>query len=162
MAYLLAQIVGYRMVEPPIVLGGDKRVDMAESGRAFEGLHGQELVVPGFYAVNTNGEVVTFSRGGSDITGAIIASLSGANLYENWTDVDGIYDCDPNKNPLAKKFERLTYEEAHELSKQGAEVLHHKVYRFVQEAGIPIHLRNTFNRRKRGTIIHGNKSNSVQ
>ena len=81
-------------------------------------------VIPGFYGAKADGEVVTFSRGGSDITGSLVALAVGADLYENWTDVSGFLIADPRivKNP--KSIETITYKELRELSYMGASVLH--------------------------------------
>jgi aspartate kinase len=111
-------------------------------------------VVPGFYGANIRtGAVQCFARGGSDITGAVIARGVGASIYENWTDVDGIRATDPKIVPHARSIREITYKEFRELGNGGAEVLHPASILPVAEEGIPINLRNTNNPTNPGTII---------
>lgn len=100
-------------------------------------------VVPGFYGCGIDGKVKTFSRGGSDITGSIVAGACHADVYENWTDVSGFLVADPRiiKNPA--KIETITYRELRELSYMGASVLHEEAIFPVRRQGIPINIRNT-------------------
>ncbi len=113
----------------------------------------QTAVIPGFYGAKESGEVVTFSRGGSDITGSLVALAVGADLYENWTDVSGFLIADPRivKNP--KSIETITYKELRELSYMGASVLHEDAIFPVRKAGIPINIRNTNKPADKGTLI---------
>jgi len=110
-------------------------------------------VVPGFYGARADGTVVTFSRGGSDITGSLVALAVHADLYENWTDVSGFLIADPRivKNP--KSIETITYKELRELSYMGASVLHEDAIFPVRKAGIPINIRNTNAPEDKGTLI---------
>ena len=110
-------------------------------------------VIPGFYGAKENGTVVTFSRGGSDVTGSLVALAAGADLYENWTDVSGFLIADPRivKNP--KSIETITYKELRELSYMGASVLHEEAIFPVRKAGIPINIRNTNAPENKGTLI---------
>lgn len=110
-------------------------------------------IIPGFYGSMPNGEIKVFSRGGSDITGAIIARAINSELYENWTDVSGFLMADPKivKNP--KPIEKITYKELRELSYMGAPVLHEEAIFPVRKAGIPINIRNTNNPQDPGTLI---------
>jgi aspartate kinase len=103
----------------------------------------KRYVVPGFYGRDAKGQVKTFSRGGSDISGAIVARAAKASVYENWTDVSGLLMSDPRvvKNP--KPMEEVTYAEIRELSYMGASVLHDEAISPVREVGIPINIRNT-------------------
>lgn len=110
-------------------------------------------VVPGFYGSDGAGNIVTFSRGGSDISGAILARAVGASLYENFTDVDGFMTCDPRVVPHASVIDVLTYKELRELSYMGANVLHPESIFPVRKANIPIQIRNTFNPEASGTQI---------
>lgn len=110
-------------------------------------------VIPGFYGINTKGDIVTFSRGGSDVTGAIVARGVNASVYENWTDVDGFLICDPRIVENPRLIEMLTYRELRELSYMGANVLHSDCIFPVRKQGIPIHIRNTFNPSSKGTLI---------
>lgn len=100
-------------------------------------------VIPGFYGLGKNGKVKTFSRGGSDVTGSIVAQAAKADVYENWTDVSGFLIADPRivDNPKPIKF--ITYRELRELSYMGASVLHEDAIFPVRQCGIPINIRNT-------------------
>ena len=109
--------------------------------------------IPGFYGAMPGGTVRTFSRGGSDITGAIIARAVGADVYENWTDVDGFMMADPRIVPEARIMHAVSYEELRELSYMGASVLHEESIFPVREARIPIHVRNTNRPEGGGTWI---------
>ncbi len=110
-------------------------------------------VIPGFYGKDSSGNIKTFSRGGSDITGSIIARGVKADLYENWTDVSGFLICDPRIVPEAKVIKQLTYKELRELSYMGASVLHSEAIFPVQKSRIPINIKNTFKPQDKGTLI---------
>lgn len=111
------------------------------------------VVIPGFYGCNEKGAIIAFSRGGSDISGAIVARAVDAVVYENWTDVDGFMVCDPRivKNP--RIIDMLTYKELRELSYMGASVLHPESVFPVRKSNIPINIRNTFAPSVPGTLI---------
>ncbi len=110
-------------------------------------------VVPGFYGLDVNGKVKTFSRGGGDISGAIVARSMMASLYENWTDVSGFYACDPRIINSPALMTELSYQELRELSYMGANVLHSESIFPVASAGIPIRICNTFRPEDEGTYI---------
>lgn len=110
-------------------------------------------VIPGFYGKMPNGKIKTFSRGGSDITGAIVARGVDAEIYENWTDVDGFLMVDPRIQEDPQFIEMLTYKELRELSYMGANVLHPDSIFPVRKADIPINIRNTFHPSAPGTMI---------
>ncbi|MBJ20647.1 MAG: aspartate kinase [bacterium] len=110
-------------------------------------------VVPGFYGALPDGSIKTFSRGGSDVTGAIVARGVGAAVYENWTDVPGLLMTDPRVVDSPRTIEELTYRELRELAYMGATVLHDEAIFPVREAGIPVHIRNTNNPEAAGTRI---------
>lgn len=112
-----------------------------------------QAVIPGFYGAKPNGEIVTFSRGGSDITGAIIARGINSSLYENWTDVSGFLMADPHIVNNPKPIEIITYKELRELSYMGAPVLHEESIFPVKVAGIPISIKNTNSKEDQGTMI---------
>ncbi|WP_432667554.1 aspartate kinase [Wukongibacter baidiensis] len=112
-----------------------------------------KAVIPGFYGCNTDGKVKIFSRGGSDITGAIVARVAEAEVYENWTDVSGFLMSDPRIVENPKPIKRITYRELRELSYMGASVLHEEAIFPVREIGIPINIRNTNEPENTGTII---------
>ena len=113
----------------------------------------ERAVLPGFYGAMPNGTIKTFSRGGSDITGSIVARAAGARLYENWTDVSGFLMADPRIVENPKVINTITYRELRELSYMGATVLHEDSIFPVQIAGIPINIKNTDRPEDRGTMI---------
>ena len=113
----------------------------------------KNAVIPGFYGSLPCGAVKTFSRGGSDISGAIIARAVNADIYENWTDVDGFMKCDPRIVSNAELIDVLTYKELRELSYMGANVLHPDSIFPVRKSDIPINIKNTFNPSAKGTFI---------
>ncbi|MBQ9950635.1 MAG: aspartate kinase [Clostridia bacterium] len=110
-------------------------------------------VVPGFYGSQPDGSIRTFSRGGSDISGAIVARASGSDLYENWTDVSGMLTCDPRIIPNPKPIDTISYAELRELAYMGATVMHESAIFPVKKAGIPINIRNTNSPDDPGTMI---------
>ena len=110
-------------------------------------------VIPGFYGGTPNGTVKTFSRGGSDITGSIVARAAKADLYENWTDVSGFMMADPRVVDDPCIIKEITYRELRELSYMGATVLHEDAVFPVRSAGIPINIRNTNRPEDAGTMI---------
>ncbi|MBR4470218.1 MAG: aspartate kinase [Erysipelotrichaceae bacterium] len=130
-------------------------VDLEKSREKFFKLidTDKKIVIPGFYGTLPNGNIKVMSRGGSDITGAIIANLVDADVYENWTDVSGIYVADPRiiRNSLSCK--RLTYRELRGMSYMGANVLHDDAIFPVREKNIPINIRNTNKPNHPGTMI---------
>jgi len=113
----------------------------------------QRAVIPGFYGAMPDGKIKTFSRGGSDISGAIIAKGLNAKLYENWTDVSGFLMADPRIVKDPKPIEKITYKELRELSYMGAPVLHEEAIFPVRKAGIPINIKNTNHPEEPGTMI---------
>lgn len=119
--------------------------------KRLEGL--QYAVIPGFYGAKEDGSVVTFSRGGSDITGSLVALAISADLYENWTDVSGFLVADPRIVKHPKSIETITYRELRELSYMGASVLHEEAIFPVRKAKIPINIRNTNAPDDAGTLI---------
>ena len=120
----------------------------------------EKAVVPGFYGLGADGKVKTFSRGGGDISGSIVARSVMASLYENWTDVSGFYACDPRIVNSPKWISELTYQELRELSYMGANVLHSESIFPVRSAGIPIRICNTFRPEDKGTYIVKNSARS--
>lgn len=117
-------------------------------------LHGMEsAVIPGFYGANPDGTVRTFSRGGSDVTGSIVAKAIGAEIYENWTDVPGVAVADPRIVDNPKFIKVITYRELRELSYMGFSVLHQDAIFPVRSANIPINIRNTNDPSADGTMI---------
>ena len=115
-------------------------------------------VLPGFYGSMPNGTIKTFSRGGSDITGSIVARAAKADIYENWTDVSGFMMADPRIVHNPKAIDEITYRELRELSYMGAGVLHEDAIFPVRAAGIPINIKNTNRPEDKGTMIVPNSS----
>ncbi|MBR4276851.1 MAG: aspartate kinase [Lachnospiraceae bacterium] len=115
----------------------------------------KNAVVPGFYGAYADGRVKTFSRGGSDITGSIVAKAIHADVYENWTDVSGFLIADPRIIDKPQKIETITYRELRELAYMGASVLHEDAIFPVRQEGIPINIRNTNDPGNSGTWIVG-------
>lgn len=113
----------------------------------------ERAVIPGFYGSGQDGAVKTFSRGGSDITGSIVAKAIHADMYENWTDVSGVLVTDPRVVDDPEVIETITYKELRELSYMGASVLHEDAIFPVRKEGIPINIRNTNRPEDRGTLI---------
>ncbi|MDE7395070.1 MAG: aspartate kinase, partial [Clostridiales bacterium] len=111
------------------------------------------VVIPGFYGATSAGEIKTFTRGGSDITGAIVARGASCELYENWTDVDGFMAVDPHLRGDARVIDMLSYRELRELSAMGAAILHPDSIFPLCKSDIPICIRNTFNPSAAGTMI---------
>ena len=137
-----------------------KAVILGESYDNLEALKYQKelCIFPGFFGYNKNGEIITFSRGGSDITGSILAGAVEADVYENWTDVDNVYAVNPSlvKNPFP--ITEITYDEMRELAYAGFSVLHEEALYPVYVRGIPVHIRNTNNPAASGTRIVSKRS----
>lgn len=154
---LMAAYLGYNFVDSKELLkyNYDGKLDEINSEKNIKlALElNQKMVVPGFYGSYPNGSIRLLSRGGSDITGSILAKCLNAAIYENWTDVSGILAADPKiiKNPRAIK--EITYTELRELSYMGASVLHEETIFPVQSVNIPINLRNTNDPDNEGTLI---------
>ena len=119
--------------------------------KALDGV--ERAVIPGFYGSFPDGSISTFSRGGSDVTGSLVARAVNADLYENWTDVSGFMMADPRIVAGAKVINKLSYAELRELSYMGATVLHEDSIFPVRDAGIPINVRNTNEPEANGTLI---------
>ena len=113
----------------------------------------EHAVIPGFYGAMPNGTIKTFSRGGSDITGSIVARAVKADLYENWTDVSGFLVTDPRIVENPEPIEIITYRELRELAYMGASVLHDEAIFPVRREGIPINIKNTNDPSAPGTLI---------
>lgn len=138
-----------------VMFRADGSLDAERSyGLLAEALRGKRrAVVAGFYGCDVNGKVKTFSRGGSDISGAIVARTVGADVYENWKDVSGFMACDPKIVDSPRLIKTLSYRELRELSYMGAPVLHTDSIFPVKGANIPIHIKNTFRPEDEGTMI---------
>ena len=156
-AVLVAAFLGYDFVDTEGLIQFDskgrlKQKETDEALRAELEKH-ERAVLPGFYGSGPDGEIKTFSRGGSDVTGSLVARAVGADMYENWTDVSGFLMADPRivKNP--KPIQKISYMELRELSYMGASVLHEDAIYPARMANIPINIRNTNKPEDPGTII---------
>lgn len=156
-ARIVAEVLGAKFIDAKDVIFFKENgtLDGEKTYKAVgEAVRGVNLAVfPGFYGSDTNGKVKTFSRGGSDITGAIIARAVNASVYENWTDVSGFLACDPKIVHNPKNIKSISYKELRELSYMGANVLHSDSIFPVRKANIPIQIKNTFRPEDEGTSI---------
>ncbi|MBD5395079.1 MAG: aspartate kinase [Lachnospiraceae bacterium] len=154
---IMAAYLGYEFVDAAEVIRFDDNgeFDPEVTNRILsERLAGMECaVIPGFYGAYADGRVKTFSRGGSDITGSIVARAVKADVYENWTDVSGFLIADPKVIENPEVIENITYRELRELSYMGAGVLHEDAIFPVRKEGIPINIRNTNKPKDAGTWI---------
>ena len=154
---VMAAYLGYEFVDAADVIRFDKNgnLDAEKTDRLLSKKLAkcEHAVIPGFYGAGEDGKVKTFSRGGSDVTGSLVAKAIKADLYENWTDVSGFLVTDPRivKNP--EVIESITYRELRELSYMGATVLHESAIFPVRKEGIPINIRNTNAPQDKGTMI---------
>ena len=132
----------------------DGSIDCEKSFRAIRNTLSkhERAVIPGFYAASPNG-LKTFTRGGSDVSGAWIAAALKADIYENWTDVDGVYSADPVKVTGTVRHGRISFRQMHQLALAGAKVLHPDALLPLKGRGIDTHIRNTFRPTAPGTII---------
>ena len=154
---VMATYLGYEFVDAATVVCFDKNgeFDAEKTNKTMAArLKGVEkAVIPGFYGAMPNGTVKTFSRGGSDVTGSIVARAIKADIYENWTDVSGFMVADPRIVENPKSIDIITYRELRELSYMGASVLHESAIFPVRKEGIPINIRNTNAPEDKGTMI---------
>lgn len=154
---IMAQYLGFEFVDAATVIrfkaDGEHDAELTNQ-MLTERLAGVEAaVIPGFYGAYEDGRVKTFSRGGSDITGSIVARAVKADIYENWTDVSGCLIADPRIVHNPKPISTVTYRELRELSYMGASVLHEDAIFPVRKAGIPINIKNTNSPKDPGTWI---------
>lgn len=154
---IMADYLGYEFIDAATVIffdeNGNFDADKTNTVLSARLAKSEKAVIPGFYGALPDGTVHTFSRGGSDITGSIVAKACKASIYENWTDVSGCLVADPRivKNP--EPIRVITYTELRELSYMGASVLHEDAIFPVRKAGIPINIRNTNDPEAEGTLI---------
>lgn len=154
---ILAKYLGYDFIDAENVIffkdNGTFDEELTNTVLSEELKKHKNAVIPGFYGSMPNGTVKTFSRGGSDVTGAIVARAAAADIYENWTDVSGMKMADPRIVDDPKTIETVTYRELRELSCMGATVLHEDAVFPARIAGIPINIRNTNCPEAKGTMI---------
>ena len=143
---VLSKLLDFPFVDAADCIKFDARGNYDEEAtmKAFEKYQSEPcFVMPGFYGAYPDGQIRTFSRGGSDISGAIVAKAMKANVYENWTDVSGFLAADPRIVDNPEPIEEITYSELRELSYMGASVFHEEAIYPARSAGIPINIRNT-------------------
>ncbi|MDO4330243.1 MAG: aspartate kinase [Lachnospiraceae bacterium] len=154
---IMAAYLGYEFIDAAEVIffdeNGNFEADSTNKELSERLEHVERAVIPGFYGSKHDGSIKTFSRGGSDVTGSIVAKAIHADMYENWTDVSGFLVADPRiiKNP--EVIETITYKELRELAYMGASVLHEDAIFPVRKEGIPINIRNTNRPEDKGTLI---------
>ena len=156
---IMAEYLGYEFVDPVEAIrfneAGVFDAEMTQKLLSKRLENVERAVIPGFYGAMEDGKVVTFSRGGSDITGSIVAKAIQADVYENWTDVSGFLIADPHIIDNPESIDTITYGELRELSYMGATVLHEDAIFPVRKEGIPINIRNTNRPDDEGTWIVG-------
>lgn len=154
---ILSAYLGYDFVDAKDVIRFDENGiwDEESSYKALAKMQEEHerAVIPGFYGSTPSGKIVTFSRGGSDLSGAIVARGVNAELYENWTDVSGLLAVDPSIIPHPKKIKNISYQELRELSYSGAKVMHDEAMFPVIEKNIPVVIRNTNAKDDAGSYI---------
>ena len=154
---IMANYLGFPFVDSAEVIRFDKHgeFDADTTNKLMEKKLAEleKAVIPGFYGAYADGKIKTFSRGGSDITGSIVAKAVKADLYENWTDVSGFLVTDPRLIENPETIDVITYRELRELSYMGATVLHEDAIFPVRKEGIPINIRNTNSPEDKGTLI---------
>ncbi len=154
---IMANYLGYEFIDAAEVVFFDKNGNFLPDktneilSKRLQGC--ENAVIPGFYGVRLDGVIQTFSRGGSDITGSVVAKAVCADVYENWTDVSGFLIADPRVISNPKGIDTITYRELRELSYMGATVLHEDAIFPVRKAGIPINIKNTNAPEDAGTWI---------
>lgn len=154
---IMANYLGYEFIDAAEVIFFDENGNFddykTDKVMAERLSHVEKAVIPGFYGSDIDGNVKTFSRGGSDITGSIVSKAVHASVYENWTDVSGCLVADPRIVENAQPIKVITYRELRELSYMGASVLHEDAIFPVRKAGIPINIKNTNAPEEPGTMI---------
>ena len=154
---VIANYLGYEFIDAAEVIFFDEQgnfeADLTDKELSERLSHVERAVVPGFYGSRPDGSIKTFSRGGSDVSGSIVAKAVHADLYENWTDVSGFLVADPRIVEDPEVIETITYRELRELSYMGASVLHEDAIFPVRKEGIPINIRNTNRPEDKGTLI---------
>ncbi|WP_432629525.1 aspartate kinase [Brotaphodocola sp.] len=154
---VMANYLGYEFIDSAEVIffdeNGNFESELTNKELSERLEHVERAVIPGFYGAKHDGTIKTFSRGGSDVTGSIVARAIHADLYENWTDVSGFLVADPRIVEDPAVIETITYKELRELSYMGAGVLHEDAIFPVRREGIPINIRNTNKPEDKGTLI---------
>ena len=156
-ARLMSEYLGFGFIDAAecVFFNYDGQINYEKTYAAIaeRAVHSPRFVMPGFYGVMPNGAIHVMTRGGSDITGAIVANALDADIYENWTDVSGILMADPKVVREPRPIPYITYQELRELSYMGASVLHEESILPVKEKNIPLNIRNTNRPEDPGTMI---------
>ena len=156
-ARLVSEFMGFEFVDAAdmIYFHDDDTTNFEKSykkiSKRLDGV--EKAIIPGFYGTKDDKTIMTFSRGGSDVTGSLVAKGASVDMYENWTDVSGFLVADPRIVNEAKPIESITYRELRELSYMGASVLHEDAFFPVRKDGIPINIKNTNRPQDPGTLI---------
>lgn len=156
---IMANYLGYEFIDPATVIffdeNGNFDADKTDAILSEKLKDCPKAVVPGFFGAYADGRIKTFSRGGSDVTGSIVAKAARVDVYENWTDVSGVLAADPRIIANPEPIEVITYKELRELAYMGASVLHEDAIFPVRQQGIPINIKNTNQPEDKGTWIVG-------
>ena len=156
-ALLMSEYLGFEFIDAKdtIFFHADGSCDFEKTNTELSARleNVKKCVIPGFYGSNENGQIVTFTRGGSDVTGSLVAKAVSADEYENWTDVSGFLIADPRIIKEPEIIHTITYSELRELAYMGASVLHEDAFFPVRKDGIPIHIKNTNDPSADGTLI---------
>ena len=159
---MLSEYLGFRFIDAKDIIkfNYDGKINLEETYKLINEAYNSKdyIVVPGFYGSYPNGDIKLLSRGGSDITGAILARAINAERYENFTDVDGFYVASPKIVDSPKMIKEITYDELRELSYMGASVIHEETIFPIQDVNIPLYIKNTFNPDAKGTIINSSSA----
>ena len=153
---IISKALGWKFINPADVIKFDdnRQLLFKESLKLInEAYNNEPSVIPGFFGSGKQNEIITFSRGGSDITGSLCAAAMQADVYENWTDVSGFFMADPRIVKDAVNIEEVSYKELRELSYMGAGVRHEESIFPVRKSGIPVHIKNTLAPQDKGTMI---------
>ncbi len=169
-AQLMAEFLGYEFVDAKdlVVFDAERKYDQAATYKVLRQFAADRLedakgiVVPGFYGATPDGEIVTFPRGGSDITGSILAAGLNADLYENWTDVAGFLVADPKIVDNPQRINSLSYVELRELSYSDSQIIQADAIAAARDAEIPLLIKNTNDPDNAGTMIHSKKPDNGQ
>ena len=149
-AYLLSQVMRWEFIDACDVIffeNNQVRVEIPWSAKTY-------VVIPGFYGYDVQTQSIkTFPRGGSDITASLIAERIGAKLCENWTDVSGVFDRDPNRYQNAEPYSRMSYQQLLNITHGGAQVFHPEAIAPLQRAQIPLNIMSTFDPLRSGTFV---------
>lgn len=154
---IMAEYLGFEFLDPKDIIFFNKN-DLLDKERTYKEIkeqvkEGIKYVIPGFYGLGWNKEIKTFDRGGSDITGSLVASAISSEVYENWTDVDGLMNKDPNKYTDAKLIDNLSYDDFIKISLNGDQIYHIDAIAPIMEDNIPLNIRNTNDPLREGTTI---------